>query len=418
MRVLFLSIVLLSSSGLVSAQSAYQRAIAAYQNGETEKMLEIAQQALSEQPASPLFAYLNAVALVLNDRPDDAVDVLNKVADRGISLGAEREPAFAALAEHPGFKEVVARFNALNQATGLAEEVAVHRVGDFVPEGLVILANGDILLGSVRHQRIDKIWPDGQVTTWAASGSGGLRSAFGMRADESAGKLWVASSGMAEAASIAEDAVGQAAILAFNLTNAEPMARFDAPGDQARVLGDLVVAGHLVYTTDSLTGEVLELNSKSGLWRTVVAPGQLVSPQGLVLDAEQHHLFVADYRTGIHRIDLKTGDRIQLSEPDNVSAHGIDGLYRYGTHTLIATRNGYRPNGVLRFVLSPRLDAIESSQLLVGALDVFDDPTLGQIVGDDFYFIANSHWPQFDADKNLPPAEQLTPPLIMKLPLD
>ena len=45
----------------------------------------------------------------------------------------------------------------------------------------------------------------------------------------------------------------------------------------------------------------------------------------------------------------------------------------------------------------------------------FDEPNLGQVVGDDFYVVANSHWNRFDKDNNLP--EGLSGPIVLKLSL-
>ena len=47
---------------------------------------------------------------------------------------------------------------------------------------------------------------------------------------------------------------------------------------------------------------------------------------------------------------------------------------------------------------------------------LFDEPTLGAISGDDFYFVANSHWNRFDRDNQLPGG--LSGPIVMKLSLD
>lgn len=417
MRQVFLFVLMLMIPPLVSSQSIYQRAIAAYQAGDTTTMLALSEQALAEQPASPLYAYLAAVALAANDRNAEAIAKLQTVAERGISLGAAREPGFSEMATLPAFKAVIARFEQLNQPYGQVQVIARHHVGDFVPEGLAILSDGTVLLGSVRHQRIDRIPPDGEIEVWIESGTGGLRSAFGMRADEASNKLWVASSAMAEAADIDTADIGKAGVLLFDLANGEPLARYDAPGAPARVLGDLVIQAPMVYATDSLTGEVLALDTTNGRWTTLVPSGSLISPQGLALSPNGHYLLVADYRTGFHRVNLETHERVQLVEPAAVSAHGIDGLYWYGERTLLATRNGFRPNGALQFELSDNYLKIESVRLLAGALELFDDPTLGQVVGDQFVFIANSHWPQFDAEKNLPPAETLSPPLIVSVPI-
>ena len=48
-------------------------------------------------------------------------------------------------------------------------------------------------------------------------------------------------------------------------------------------------------------------------------------------------------------------------------------------------------------------------------LPEFDEPTLGTIVGDHFYFVANSHWNRYDADNNLP--DDLTGPIVLRLEL-
>jgi hypothetical protein len=49
-------------------------------------------------------------------------------------------------------------------------------------------------------------------------------------------------------------------------------------------------------------------------------------------------------------------------------------------------------------------------------LEVFDEPNLGQVVGDSFYFIANSHWNRFDREGNLP--ADLAGPIVLKIDLD
>ena len=45
----------------------------------------------------------------------------------------------------------------------------------------------------------------------------------------------------------------------------------------------------------------------------------------------------------------------------------------------------------------------------------FDEPTLGVVRGDDFYFVANSHWNRFDAENRLP--DGLSGPIILKVRL-
>ena len=100
--------------------------------------------------------------------------------------------------------------------------------------------------------------------------------------------------------------------------------------------------------------------------------------------------------------------------PDDTSLYGIDGLYRYG-NSLIAIQNGIRPNRVVQLYLSDDGRSVERSRILAMNLEHFDEPNLGQVVGDEFFFIANSHWNRFDRDGNLP--DDLEGPVVLKVKL-
>lgn len=104
----------------------------------------------------------------------------------------------------------------------------------------------------------------------------------------------------------------------------------------------------------------------------------------------------------------------KLAVPATASDYGIDGLYRHGNR-LIAIQNGIRPHRVTAFALADDGLAVESAEILAMNLPEFDEPTLGTIVGDDLYFVANSHWNRFDADNNLP--DDLSGPIVLKLDL-
>jgi hypothetical protein len=103
-----------------------------------------------------------------------------------------------------------------------------------------------------------------------------------------------------------------------------------------------------------------------------------------------------------------------LDEPARISLYGIDGLYRHGRE-LIAVQNGIRPHRVVGLTLSESGLRVTASRVLASGLEQFDEPTLGVVRGDTFYFVANSHWNRFDHDGNLP--DDLAGPIVMKLSL-
>ncbi len=180
--------------------------------------------------------------------------------------------------------------------------------------------------------------------------------------------------------------------------------------------GDLIIADdNTIYATDSLTGAIYRYYIDSNEFETLVQRGKLGSPQGLALDESGNYLYVADYIGGLYRVWLKDGSLVRLNVADDTTTYGIDGLYRYGDE-LVVIQNGIRPNRVAAMQLSDNGLAITGSRLLASNLDQFDEPTLGVIRGDDFYFVANSHWNRFDRENQLP--EGLTGPLILKLALD
>jgi hypothetical protein len=58
-----------------------------------------------------------------------------------------------------------------------------------------------------------------------------------------------------------------------------------------------------------------------------------------------------------------------------------------------------------------RLETIEANNPL------FDEPTLGVLVKDTFYLIANSQWGMIDEKGQLAPAEKLKEPVVLKIKL-
>lgn len=98
-----------------------------------------------------------------------------------------------------------------------------------------------------------------------------------------------------------------------------------------------------------------------------------------------------------------------------ISDFGIDGLYRY-KNELIAIQNGIQPHRVVTFELAPDGLSIVGSRLIASNLPEFDEPTLGTIVGEQLFFVANSHWNRFDQDNNLP--DELVGPVILSVAIE
>jgi hypothetical protein len=123
---------------------------------------------------------------------------------------------------------------------------------------------------------------------------------------------------------------------------------------------------------------------------------------------------VSDYVGGLFRVRLSDHAIERVTAGPTVSLFGIDGLYRQGDE-LIAIQNGIRPNRVAAFTLGADGTSITHSRVLARNLPEFDEPTLGAVVGDEFLFVANSHWNRFDREGNL--ATDLAGPIILRIKL-
>jgi hypothetical protein len=446
----FAACVLVMSAGSAAASSAaapwpdtiayveaQRAAVAAYQAKDTDAFLREAERALASNPGHPPARYLRAAALALAGQDDAALDELAALADLGLVQSPEREPAFAALADDARFRALLARFAANAQPLGEARVVVRARLaGDFVPEALARDRERDrILLGSVRQRRIVALDARGTARPFARGGE--LLSVFGMHVVGH--ELLVASSGFAEMRPAAPERIGDAGVHAFALASGEPRGRWLLPadGETRHAIGDLLaLADGRLLLSDSLEGALYVLDRATSRFSRVPAPDTrfLGSPQGMAaLDARR--VAFADYTSGLWVVDLgppavvdpdrahaqalqtRRGTTFRRLPADVPAAlYGIDGLYAW-RDCLIAIQNGTRPPRILRLRLDAAKEGVTHADVLAASLPEWDEPTLGEVDGDTFYFVANSHWPKFDEHGELPPADELSAPLIMAIDL-
>ena len=385
--------------------------IQAYQQGDFAVMRSAAEAALRARPGYPAALFNRALAEVLDDDPAASMRTLRQLLSINVDFGIADRDEFAPLRTLPDWEDYVMSARRLHEPIGVAENVVTVAEADFVPEGIARDAEGRIYLGSIRKGHLIRV--DDSPETLSTP-SQGHWSVFGMRFDADGG-LWFASASVPqfEGHEKNADATG---LFRLDVARGEITDRAllpKSPGPQ--LLGDLVIADNSnIYATDSLSGAVYRFRPASAEFETLVEPGIFRSPQGLVPDATGQYLYVADYIGGLARISLLTGDVVKVAMATGATDYGIDGLYRHGNQ-LIGIQNGIQPHRVTAFALSEDGLSITGARILAANLPEFDEPTLGLIDGDHFYFVANSHWNRFDAEHKLPAG--LTGPIVLRLPL-
>jgi sugar lactone lactonase YvrE len=210
-----------------------------------------------------------------------------------------------------------------------------------------------------------------------------------LRVDSRRRILWAATGWLPQCERCEASDKNKTALLAFDLESGALKQRIESP--VPGLLGDMTISRKgEVYVSEGISGAVLRLRPGAEKLERLDVPGEFPSPQTPALSKDEKTLYVPDYVRGIAAIVLSTGAATWLRPADDIALNGIDGLYVYGD-SFLAVQNGTTPARVIRFSLDLRTQ--EELEANTGELG---EPTHGTIVGNMFYFIANSGWNAYD----------------------
>ncbi len=372
--------------------------------------------ALRVAPTHPSLLFNLAAMETLSGNHDEALAALERLAELDLYLNVEGEETFGPLAGDPRFQDVVRRLSLSRESVVTTSSPFFGFEGKgLIPEGLAFdEKNGVFLVSSVRERRIFRVTPEGESSEFAGPTSG-LLAAMGMRADSARRILWVASSAAPQMVGFETSDRGGAAVFKFDLDSGRLLNRYSIDPEGANKsehwFGDLTLSPDgTVYVTDSTQPEVYRISTSTDRLELFIRDEQFQSLQGIDLSRDGRSIFVADYSTGIYRVDIGTKRVVHLESPQDSSLAGIDGIYRCGNN-LLAVQNGINPNRLIR---------LELDQNRVHGVEVIDlnhpqhkEPTLGVVAGSRFAYIANGYWGAVDANNQLLPAEKLEDPVIL-----
>jgi sugar lactone lactonase YvrE len=323
-------------------------------------------------------------------RPEAALQRLERYAAMGLTADLDADSALAPLRGLPGWAPIAERIARNADPVRRADTVVVLPSRDMMAEDIAYDARSRrFFVSSMRERRILAVDRRGRVTDFVPSSQGGIWAAVDLGVDARRRLLWVTTDALTFQVGYDSADAGRAAIIAYDLDTGRQVRRIDAPRDTARFLGDLAVAptGE-VYVSDNNTRAVYVVRPGADSLEVLVPPGVLAMPQGPVLSPDGRRLFVADYLRGIAAVDLATRRVDWLPQPPDVASNGIDGLYVAG-RSLIGVQNGTAPERIVRFPVDEGFTRILGWEVLEQNPQL-DEPNHGVVVGDAFYFIANS----------------------------
>jgi tetratricopeptide (TPR) repeat protein len=401
-----------------TARNYRQQAVAAYRAKDYASAAANFNKALELIPDHPTLLYNLGAVSALQGRKAESLGFLSRVAEMGLSLHPERDADFDSIKDSAEFKALLKRFDD-NKKPSVTSSTAftIHEKG-LITEGLAYdPVEETFFVSSVHKRKILSIDKTGETKTLATE-QDGMWSVLGMRVDSKRRLLWATTTAFPQMVNFKKEDDGSSAVLKFDLKTKKLLKRYLLPNKpKPHALGDLTIKSNGdVFTTDSLTPAVYVIHPQKDEIELFLEDAGFVSPQGLAFSDDERHLFMADYSTGLFDIDVTTKKVAHLAPIPGATLLGIDGLY-FHKDTLIGVQNGVTPWRVVRIRLSGDFKRAERLEVIEANNPVFDEPTLGALVKDTFYFIANSQWESVNDKGQILAEDKLRDPIILKMRL-
>ena len=344
-------------------------------------------------------------AEVTAGHPQQALQRLKALVNMGQSYPELLDtPLFAPLRSLPEYAAIAKAMSVNAQALSAAERVFELQPAEWVPEDIDYDAAGRrFLITSVLKAQVLAVTPDGIPSLFAISPDHWPMMA--LKIDALHRRVWVT-----------EVLIGksQSAVLLYDLKSGRLLHRIAGPPQTD--LGDMCLTrnGDAVIS-DGGHGGLYRVDAKT-LTIERIDRGDFISPQMPAMAAGGAKIWIPDYTRGIGLFDLKSRTVSWLPTRNAYALGGVDGLYLNG-HSLIVTQNGTSPERVAQFTLNEAASDITAETIIERATPTLGDPTHGVVVGEYFYYLANSGWDALDDAAHRKANRVMTPALLMRVKL-
>jgi len=374
--------------------SLYSGGKAAYDSGMYEESIAFFNQFEKVRTNYPPVVMYLAMLYSRTGASDKAIDYLGRTAIINADTNFLAREDFDPIRSSKAFGKIKSQFQYMIRPIRHSEQAFSLEDRNLHPEAMAYDAERSrFFIGSIRKRSI-VIYESGRSYTFKAQAEDSLLAVTGLAIDREEGLLWVTSASFPEMA-LQDSATVGSYVHVYDILTGTLLRRFHL-GKEV-LLGDLMISSKGdVYMTNSRKPEIYRATIDS-LYRWKEFPN-LRNLQGIA-EGTRGEIFFSDYIHGIYRLSAETIRR--LKHADTLSLKGIDGLY-YKNGKLVGLQNGVYPKRVVQFTLNEDHTGISSGFYLDKNLPALNEPVQGVWVGDWFYFIANSPWPYYDEDLNLP----------------
>ncbi|ESQ91499.1 hypothetical protein ABAC460_05810 [Asticcacaulis sp. AC460] len=338
-------------------------------------------------PDSPSVLLLRTQVSLQQKRKTEARKTMAEYLGRGYVLDLARHPDFNAIWDADLEDQL-----ASNQS-GVGEMHVTATLSGFTLTDAIAYAptSEQMFLSHVRS---------GKVTALTAAGSRDVVSfrpgvaAYGLGLRDN--RLWATTAATRQTKTYDPKLTISSKVVVIDPANGQILQSFTA-GDDRR-FGHMLMGRDDLYVADITHGEILRLNGYQGELQVLIPEGYLDSPMGIVENEEAGVLIVADFVSGLYRVDLAAGSMMRILPPDNGSTLGFSSISRHG-NDIIAIQNGFEPNRVVRLRMSDDWSQIVEVETVLRSKEL-SQPTQGLVTGDHFIFVARSQWDNLDGQGN------------------
>jgi len=417
---LIITLIIVAVASITSAQSPltthYNRAKEAYDNKDYETYLYHTSKADSISPNHPTLTYNLASAYALTGNHPASLKHIKKAVLMNTKLYPQEDADFDAIRNLDGFKEITQLKNEFGKEIAKSEVAFINAEKDLHPESIAYDSQADLFyIGSVHKNKIVMYSPkSGKAYDWKESGEDGLWAVMGMQVDTKNNFLWACTTATKEMTGFAKELEGKTALFKYDLTSKKLLKRYELEG--GHWFGDVILSKDgTPYISDSMKPIIYTIkDDKLSVFKDFT--GELFNLQGLAFNKDETVMYIADYKIGLQIYDLQKEVVKPLTYINDISTKGTDGLYFYKDH-LISIQNGVFPMRVSAHQLTKDGSAIAQTNYLDRGRAELDEPTLGVVVGDELYYIANSPWGKYDKEGKLS-IDKLTDNIILKCLLE
>lgn len=385
-------------------------------HGDIQRLTWALERMVELLPNSGDLKYQLAIAYAQQDEKSKAYDLLVHMQAQGFGYDVSKDKRLEKLHDTKVWDYIVANLQANSKSFGEGKVAFDLPVQDALFESISYdPKRKQFLFGSAREGKIYLSDNDGKLSEFIAPDEqNGLWGVYDIAVDGKQDLLYVASSGTVHFKGFKQEAFGKAGIFKFQLSSGKFLARYLAPEDgHPHIFSSMVVGKDgQVLAADGVRNEIYKLET-AGL-KLLVRNPKLTSIRGLALSDDGKTLYFADYALGLFGVDLTKSSGFDLQyNPEKLVLGGIDGLYYFDGH-LVVIENGMVPQRVMRLKLSADGHSIAGAMPLDVAQPSFALPTIGTIVGNNLYFIANSQKGLYDQYGVLKDASKLQPVHVFK----